>query len=91
MPATASRPTLRLRLLVYPHGQRGKAYQGDKFVITQHGKCCCQPPQQKEYNVVSFIKEHPTLFAEYYEKWTASYALLNMPDGRRTPKYDRST
>ena len=45
----------------------GKRIRGDKFVITQHGKCCCQPPQQKEYNVVSFIKEHPTLFAEYYE------------------------
>ena len=40
---------------------------GDKFVITQQGKCCCQPPRQKEYNVVSFIKEHPALFAEYYE------------------------
>ena len=45
----------------------GKRIRGDKFVITQHWKCCCQPPQQKEYNVVSFIKEHPTLFAEYYE------------------------
>ena len=45
----------------------GKRIRGDKFVITQHGKCCCQPPQQKEYNVVSFIKEHPALFAEYRE------------------------
>ena len=45
----------------------GKRIRGDKFVITQHGKCCCQPPRQKEYNVVSFIKEHPTLFAEYHE------------------------
>lgn len=39
----------------------GKRIRGDKFVITQHGKCCCQPPRQKEYNVVSFIKEHPHL------------------------------
>ena len=45
----------------------GKRIRGDKFVITQHGKCCCQPPRQKEYNVVSFIKEHPHLFAEYHE------------------------
>ena len=45
----------------------GKRIRGDKFVITQHGKCCCQPPRQKEYNVVSFIKEHPALFAEYRE------------------------
>ena len=42
-----------------------KRIRGDKFVITQQGKCCCQPPRQKEYNVVSFIKEHPQLFAEY--------------------------
>ena len=45
----------------------GKRIRGDKFVITQQGKCCIQPPRQKEYNVVSFIKEHPTLFAEYRE------------------------
>ena len=45
----------------------GKRIRGDKFVITQQGKCCSQPPRQKEYNVVSFIKEHPTLFAEYHE------------------------
>lgn len=45
----------------------GRRIRGDKFVITQHGKCCIQPPRQKEYNVVSFIKEHPALFAEYRE------------------------
>ena len=45
----------------------GKRIRGDKFVITQQGKCCSQPPRQKEYNVVSFIKEHPHLFAEYHE------------------------
>ena len=45
----------------------GKRIRGDKFVITRHGKCCSQPPRQKEYNVVSFIKEHPTLFTEYRE------------------------
>ena len=45
----------------------GKRIRGDKFVITQHGKCCIQPPRQKEYNVVSFIKEHPALFTEYRE------------------------
>ena len=35
-----------------------------KFIVTQNGKCCFQPPQQKVYNVISFIKEHPELFAE---------------------------
>ena len=43
----------------------GKRIRGDKFVITKQGKCCTQPPRQREYNVVSFIKEHPLLFAEY--------------------------
>lgn len=45
----------------------GRRIRGDKFLITQQGKCCLQPPRQKEYNVVSFIKEHPQLFAEYRE------------------------
>ena len=43
----------------------GRRIRGDKFVITKQGKCCTQPPRQREYNVVSFIKEHPLLFAEY--------------------------
>lgn len=45
----------------------GKRIRGDKFVITRQGKCCTQPPRQREYNVVSFIREHPLLFAEYRE------------------------
>ncbi|MDO5419757.1 MAG: toprim domain-containing protein [Bacteroides sp.] len=45
----------------------GRRIRGDKFVITRQGKCCLQSSGQKEYNVVSFIKEHPTLFAEYHE------------------------
>lgn len=45
----------------------GKRIRGDKFVITKQGKYCTQPPRQKEYDVVSFIKEHPSLFAEYCE------------------------
>ena len=45
----------------------GKRIRGDKFVITKQGKCCTQPPRQREYNVVSFIKGHPLLFAEYRE------------------------
>lgn len=45
----------------------GRRIRGDKFVITKQGKCCTQPPRQREYDVVSFIKEHPLLFAEYRE------------------------
>ena len=42
----------------------GRRVRGDKFIVTQNGKCCFQPPQQKVYNVISFIKEHPHLFTE---------------------------
>lgn len=42
----------------------GRRVRGDKFIVTQNGKCCFQPPQQKVYNLISFIKEHPHLFAE---------------------------
>lgn len=43
----------------------GKKIPGDKFIVSGGGKCCFQPPQQKNYNVISFIKEHPQYFAEY--------------------------
>lgn len=43
----------------------GRRIRGDKFIVTQGGKCCFQPPEQKVYNVISFIKEHPELFAEH--------------------------
>ena len=56
-----------LRLPLRPAGQRGQAHTGDKFVLTQDGKRCFRPPRKKEYDAVSFIKEHPQLFAEYYE------------------------
>lgn len=45
----------------------GRRIRGDKFIVTQQGKCCFRPPRQQEYNVVSFIKEHPQFFAEYRE------------------------
>lgn len=43
----------------------GQRVRGDKFIVTQQGKCCFKPQQQKVYNIISFIKEHPQLFAEY--------------------------
>lgn len=57
---------LRLPSFVRTDGE-GRRIRGDKFIITQQGKCCLQPFRQKEYNVISFIKEHPQLFAEYRE------------------------
>lgn len=43
----------------------GHRIKGDKFIVTGNGKCCFKPPEQRNYNVISFIKEHPELFPEY--------------------------
>ena len=43
----------------------GRRVRGDKFIVTGNGFCCFQPPERKNYNVISFIKEHPHLFVEY--------------------------
>ena len=44
----------------------GRRVRGDKFIVTQQGKCCFHAQQQKVYNIISFIKEHPHFFAEYH-------------------------
>lgn len=41
----------------------GTRIRGDKFIVTPNGKCCFQPPQQKLYNIISFIKAFPEKFA----------------------------
>ena len=46
-------------------GSDGRRVRGDKFIVTNNGLCCFQPPQRKNYNVISFIKEHPHFFSEY--------------------------
>ena len=43
----------------------GRRIRGDKFIVTGNGLCCFQPPTRKNYNVISFIKEHPEMFADY--------------------------
>ena len=44
----------------------GRRIRGDKFIVTQQGKCCFHAQQQKVYNIISFIKEHPHFFTEYH-------------------------
>ena len=44
----------------------GRRIRGDKFIVTQQGKCCFHAQQQRVYNIISFIKEHPHFFAEYH-------------------------
>lgn len=43
----------------------GTRIRGDKFIVTQNGRCCFQPPRQKLYNIISFIKAFPEKFAEH--------------------------
>lgn len=43
----------------------GTRVRGDKFLVTGGGKCCFQPPHQKLYNIISFIKSFPEKFAEH--------------------------
>lgn len=43
----------------------GHNIKGDKFIITANGLCCFQPPEHRNYNIISFIKTHPELFKDY--------------------------
>lgn len=43
----------------------GRRVHGDKFVVTANGFCCFKPPDRRNYNVISFVKEHPYMFADY--------------------------
>ncbi len=45
--------------------EEGRRIRGTKFIVTQQGNCCFQPPEQKSYNIISFIKEHPEMFQDY--------------------------
>lgn len=33
----------------------GRRIRGDKFIVTQNGRCCFHAQQQKVYNLISFI------------------------------------
>ncbi len=46
-------------------GSDGRKVSGDKFLVNAGGWGCFHPPDQKVYNVISFIKEHPDLFQDY--------------------------
>lgn len=71
-------------------GSDGPRVRGDKFIVTRNGLCCFQPPEQKNYNVISFIKEHPHFFLEYFPGINTDRLvnlvcnrLLNQPIERR--------
>ena len=71
-------------------GSDGRRVRGDKFIVTDNGLCCFQPPQRKNYNIISFIKEHPHFFSEYSPGMNTDRLvnlvcnrLLNQPIDRR--------
>ena len=46
-------------------GCDGRRVSGDKFIVSTNGRCCFQPPERKNYNIISFIKAHPHFFSDY--------------------------
>lgn len=71
----------------------GRRIRGDKFIVTQQGKCCFHAQQQKVYNIISFIKEHPHFFTEYHAGMSPDRLvnlvcnrLLNIPVTERKTK-----
>ena len=74
-------------------GADGRRVKGDKFIISGGGTCCFQPPERKNYNIISFIKEHPNLFADYRPGMSKDRLvnlvccrLLNQPIEERTAR-----
>ena len=51
--------------LVCSYRQRGTAYPRRQVHRDATGKMLLQAQQQKVYNIISFIKEHPQFFTEY--------------------------
>ena len=66
--------------------------RGDKFIVTGNGLCCFHPPERKNYNVISFIKEHPEMFSEYRPGMSKD-RLVNLVCNRllNQPVEDRET
>ena len=40
----------------------GRRIRGDKFIVTQQGKCCFHAQQQKVYNIISLHQGASALF-----------------------------
>lgn len=43
----------------------GHRIRGDKFIVTGGGAFCFRPPERRVYNIISFIKSFPEMFADY--------------------------
>lgn len=76
----------------YRLDNEGRRISGDKYIVCANGMACFQPPQNRRYNIITFIAEHP----DYYPEGHAGKApydvvnevcrrLLNMPKEDRRP------
>ena len=74
------------------YGSDGTRIRGDKFIVTQNGNCCFRPPEQKLYNVISFIKAFPEKFTEFRGGISTDH-LVNLVCNRlmNNPIMDNST
>ena len=59
---------------------------GDRVLVNPRFNTCCEPPVLQNYNVISFITSHPSLFKEYKEGMKPHLVvnevcrnILNMP------------
>lgn len=70
----------------------GRRIRGDKFIVTQQGKCCFHAQEQKVYNIISFIKNYPHFFAEYHAGMSSD-RLVNLVCNRllNNPITERET
>lgn len=59
----------------------GRRVHGDKFLVSGHGTCCCHPPEMRNYNIISFITEHPHFFPDY-TPGMSPHRLVNLVCGR---------
>ncbi len=63
---------------------------GDRVLVNPRFNTCCEPPVLQNYNVISFITSHPSLFKEYKEGMKPHLLvnevcrnILNMPKQNR--------
>lgn len=72
------------------YDSNGLRVRNDKFLVSPNGKTCFQPPVLKNYNIISFIKEHPNYFSDYKPGmdldrlvFLVCNRILNMPEEER--------
>lgn len=66
----------------------GRRISGSKFIVNPHTNTCYHPPEIRNFNVISFITEHPDIFPEkadnpYRLVHEVCRNILNLPPEER--------